>query len=127
MTKYKEITVSFSDALKRLGEALVLEKNDIVRDSAIQRFEFNFELAWKTIKAYLEEQGVSCTSPRECFREAYHQGLIEYENIWLEMIEMRNEIVHTYNIKTAEKIYARLNEAFSAMKLLLERLEKTQK
>ena len=59
--------------MTRLAQALALPKDDIVRDSAIQRFEISFELCWKFLKAYLEEEhNASCTSPRTCFRAALH-------------------------------------------------------
>lgn len=38
------LTTDVRAALERLGEALREPKNDIVRDAAIQRFEFSFEL-----------------------------------------------------------------------------------
>ena len=35
-------------AKTRLEEVLRQERNDFMRDSTVQRFEFGFELAWKT-------------------------------------------------------------------------------
>ena len=103
-----------------------MEKNDVVRDSAIQRFEFTFDLAWKTVKTYLGGQkGVVCDSPKDCIREAYAQGLIAYDDAWLAMTDMRNETVHTYNEEVAEKIYARLPDALQKYQTLLELLKGT--
>lgn len=111
MNKFTAQLQQFEQAIGRLNEALQLEKNDIVRDSAIQRFEFTFDLAWKTVKTYLSEQkGVICASPKDCIRAAYAQGLIAYDDAWLAMTDMRNETVHTYNEAIAEKIYAQLPE-----------------
>jgi predicted transcriptional regulator len=45
-------------ALERLGEALHEPKTDIVRDAAIQRFEFSFELFWKTLKVRADSEGL---------------------------------------------------------------------
>ena len=42
-------------ALTRLEGALAQPVNEFVRDSAIQRFEFTFELFWKSLKGYAEE------------------------------------------------------------------------
>jgi predicted nucleotidyltransferase len=65
MTKSASLRADFERATSRLEEALVLPKDDIVRDSAIKRFEISFELCWKFLKAYLEEEhNVVCTSPR---------------------------------------------------------------
>ena len=94
-----------------------------MRDSAIQRFEFTFDLCWKTIKAYLENQGIRCASPKSCFKEAFQQGLIKYEEVWLEMIERRNETVHTYNAEMAEAVYIRLQEFAKTFRQLHKVLE----
>ena len=71
MTKTEALVQQFSRALLRLKEVLNIPRNDIVRDSAIQRFEFTLDLSWKALKAYLEDKkGIVCASPKECFREA---------------------------------------------------------
>src|SRR5205823_11399118 len=73
--KTASLRSDFATAATRLEEALALPKNDIVRDSAIQRFEISFELCWKYLKAFLEdEHNVRCTSPRTCFRAAFKNG-----------------------------------------------------
>lgn len=120
--KFQEISAQFGQAVERLAEALALPKNDVVRDSAIKRFEIAFDLAWKALKAYLEDQGISCASPRACFREAFRQQLIGDEAIWIEMIERRDETVHTYNLETAEKIFNILPAVLKSLRDLSSRL-----
>jgi len=95
-------------ALTRLEAALVQPVNEFVRDSAIQRFEFTFELFWKSLKAYAEESGVEVYSPRDSVRTAFQLGLIQEHQDWLRMIEDRNLTSHTYNEVTAETIYSHL-------------------
>lgn len=119
MNKFAAQLAQFAQAIARLAEALQLPKNDIVRDSAIQRFEFTFDLAWKTVKTYLGEQkGVMCASPKDCIRAAYAQGIIAHDDAWLTMTDMRNETVHTYNEAVAEKIYAQLPDALQKYQAL---------
>ena len=109
MTKFEATIKQFENALTRFREVMAVPKNDIVRDSAIQRFEFTLDLSWKMAKAFLEEKkGVVCVSPKECFRESYRQGLIEYSDEWIKFVDMRNETVHTYKEEVAEKIYVYL-------------------
>ena len=127
MTKFEAVAGQFEQALKRMDEALRMPKTDIVRDSAIQRFEFALDLAWKAVKAFLEEkEGIRCTSPKECFREAYRQGLIEYSDDWLRFVDMRNETVHTYNQDLAEKIFLELPSVSKRMIELLDVFRKTK-
>jgi len=103
------ITEQYKKALLKLEEILKVEKSEIVRDSAIQRFEFTFDLAWKAIKVFLEEnKGIICRSPKDCLREAYQQGIIKYDDFWMEMVDLRNETAHTYKEETADKVYVLL-------------------
>ena len=63
----------------------------------VQAFEFTFELAWKNIKDYLYEQGIETTFPRVALKEAFNTQIIKDGHIWIEMLEKRNELSHTYN------------------------------
>jgi len=118
MTKLEAQQQQFNRALKRLEEVLVVEpKTDITRDSAIQQFELTLDLAWKTAKTYLEEnKGIICVSPKECFREAYRQGLLRYDDEWIQLADLRNETVHTYNEEIAERIFLQLPVAVDKFK-----------
>ena len=108
----------FENAVKRLQESYALPKSDIVRDSCAKRFEFSVELAWKTMKLYLNEKhGVSVQSPKSCVREAYRLNLINYEITWLKMIDWRNDLAHGYEESYADTVYENLTEV---MKLLNE-------
>jgi nucleotidyltransferase substrate binding protein (TIGR01987 family) len=95
-------------ALTRFEGALAQPINEFVRDSAIQRFEFTFELFWKSLKAYAEESGLEAYSPKDSVRTAFQLGLIQEHPDWLRMIEDRNLTSHTYNEVTAETIYSHL-------------------
>ena len=122
MTKYQAAMKEFDDARNRLEDVLREEKTEFIRDAAIKRFELVFDLAWKTIKAFLKEQGVSCASPMGCFREAYRQGILEYEDFWIEMVNIRNKTTHTYAAKLAEEVYAELPQTLIAFEKLAESL-----
>ena len=110
LSKLDNLLSQFEKAINSMRAALAQHKDEFVRDSAIKRFEFTFELAWKTMKAFLEEQGIRRESPRACFKEAFSQGIIEYEEIWLEILKLRNQTAHIYNENLAEEIYSRLPE-----------------
>lgn len=125
MSKLESVMKQFEKAIGRLEEALNMPETEIVRDSAIQRFEFTIDLSWKTVKAFLEERkGIVCTSPKECFREAYRQGIIGYEEDWLKLVDMRNETVHTYNEEIAERIYKELPNALKHFIALLASIKR---
>ncbi|KKS38263.1 MAG: hypothetical protein A3G49_02375 [Candidatus Sungbacteria bacterium RIFCSPLOWO2_12_FULL_41_11] len=127
MTKFQSLYEDFRSALERFDEILKEPKNDIVRDSAIKRFELVFELAWKTTKAYLEDyHNGTCVSPRECFREAFRIGLIEHDEHWIGMTATRNYTVHAYKQALAEKIYVELPQTLIMFKKLAEAFEKNK-
>src|SRR5207245_11184301 len=107
MPTAQSLGVDVEKAVARLDEALALPKDPIVRDSAIQRFEISFELCWKFLKAYLEEEhNASCTSPRTCFRSAFRHGVIDDDPFWIDVTALRNYTVHTYNEQLADYVYS---------------------
>lgn len=123
MTKFDAVKKDFEQAIKRLEEILRKPKNDTNRDSAIMRFILVFDLSWKTIKAYLEAIGKECSSPRGCLEEAYQEKIIKYDDLWLDLINWRNNAVHTYNEKLADRLYADLPPALKKFKELEEALK----
>jgi nucleotidyltransferase substrate binding protein (TIGR01987 family) len=120
VTKAQSLRADLARAVARLDEALALPKDDIVRDSAIQRFEISFELCWKFLKAYLEdEHNASCTSPRTCFRAAFRHGVIENDPFWIDLTVLRNYTVHTYNEELADYVYSRLAQTVRRFRSVL--------
>jgi nucleotidyltransferase substrate binding protein (TIGR01987 family) len=120
VTKSQSLRADFVRAVTRLDEALALPEDPIVRDSAIQRFEISFELCWKYLKAYLEEQhNALCTSPRTCFRSAFKHGVVGDDPFWIELTVLRNYTVHTYNEQLANYVYSRLGEAARRFRTVL--------
>ena len=124
MIKYNAVKIDFTAALLRLKEVLALEKTSVTRDSAIQRFEFTLDLAWKAIKAFLEEyRGIRCTSPKGCLKEAFLERIIEHDEFWLELVDLRNDTVHTYKEELAENVFKKLPNAVQYFENLLMRLD----
>ena len=85
--------------------------DDLAREGLIQRFEFTFELSWKTLKDYLEHEGVILeqATPRATIKAAFSSRLIPDGGAWIEMLEHRNLLSHTYDEK-------RFNEALKAVR-----------
>ena len=120
----KELIEQLTKAVKRLEEVLALEKTIVNRDASIKRFEMAFDLSWKTIKWFIEEKkGAICRSPKGCYREAYTQGLIEYERKWLSMTDDRNAAAHTYKEAFAEQMFTELPEYLQLFQKLIKKLQ----
>jgi nucleotidyltransferase substrate binding protein (TIGR01987 family) len=103
-----------------LGEHLA---SPIVRDAAIQRFEYTFEVVWKAAQAYLHEgEGLVVGSPKGVVRLALQVGMLGEEDarLALAMVDDRNLTVHAYNAAIAEAIAQRLVGYASLMSRWLE-------
>lgn len=114
MKRYEERKQEFSNATERLKEALQNEENDIVIDGTLHRFEFTFELAWKTMKDYLEYSGIidGIGSPREIIKTAFSSGLIEDGESWIKMMLARNSLSHLYDEDKSREIYREIKETY---------------
>ena len=110
----------FKKAVDRLDDAVRQEKNEFLRDSVIQRFEFCIELAWKSSKLAM---GVATAAPKDVVREMAQSGYIEDVAIWLAAIDMRNLSSHTYKEDLAEQVYAFACSFVPQLKSLVARLE----
>lgn len=101
----------FKEAYSRLKEAINIKKeSDIKRDAVIKRFEFSYELLWKTYKKIARLQKLDYFNPKACFQFAFKSGLIEDEELFLEIIDARNKTTHVYSEEEAEKIYNFIKE-----------------
>jgi nucleotidyltransferase substrate binding protein (TIGR01987 family) len=99
----------YKRAVERFKEVMLQPRTDIVRDSAIQRFEFSSELAWKLMKAHLEEKGArEIYFPKDIIRNAFQAGIIKDDPRWLDMVDARNKTSHIYSEAMAEKVYQQL-------------------
>ncbi len=119
----KSVLRSYEKALMSFGKALKQPKTEWVRDSAIQRFEYTFELAWKSIKRFAQKEDMECHSPLQAFRAAFKLGWIEDDGTWLDMRDDRNRTSHTYNESTAEDIYSHLQKYETKLNSLLNCLK----
>lgn len=108
----RETFLQFGKALLRLEEALLrsADQDDLVIDATIQRFEFTFELCWKSMKKFLIEEGLDATTPRQVLQYAYGNKWIHNEALWLGMLQDRNLTSHTYREEQARQIYTRIHK-----------------
>ena len=123
MTKLENLIKNLKKANKRLKEAVELSPTRIHKDATIQRFEFTFELAWKTIQEYIRDQGFNCISPKNCIREGARLEIIDGVEKWFEFLDNRNLIAHTYNEEIADKIYNQAIKFPKEVNILLKKIK----
>jgi len=114
MKRYEERKQELLNATERLKEALQEKESDIIIDGTLHRFEFTFELAWKTIKEYLEYSGIieGIGSPREIIKTAFANGIIEDGENWIKMMLARNSLSHLYDEGKSREIYMEIKEIY---------------
>ena len=105
----------------KLALANINETNDCIQQNGlnkiytmalIQAFEIVFELAWKTMKDYLEYEGIKTDTPRQTIKTAFLRNLIPDGQIWIDMMEARNKTSHTYNESLAKSLTNEITDKF---------------
>lgn len=105
------------DALEKGPSAL----NQLEKEGVIQRFEYCFELAWKCVKDFLEEGGLvfAAVTPRQVLKDAFAARILADGQVWIDMLDHRNLLSHTYNLasfeKAAETIHTRYLAAIAQL------------
>lgn len=102
-------------AFLRLKESTEKAVDDLDRDGVIQRFEFTFELFWKTVKILMEYEGFECAGPRSCIKEGARRGLLTEAELVLDMLEDRNKTSHIYDESTVKEIFERIKGQYTAL------------
>jgi nucleotidyltransferase substrate binding protein (TIGR01987 family) len=118
----------FANYRKALGqlEKFILkgELSELEEQGLIKAFEYTYELAWNTMKDYLDYQGIlDVAGSRDTIREAFKINLIGDGEEWMNMLISRNLTSHSYNEKTADEIAsAVINTYFALFKALESKL-----
>lgn|SRR5574344_1597137 len=120
--RFKQRFENFEKAQTMFDEMIMLIKsepnNKAYKMAVIQAFEMSMELAWKTLKDYLNYLQYNVQSPREVIKQAFAIEIIENGEVWLSMLEDRNLTSHAYDETKADEIvnkivneyYKNLNE-----------------
>lgn len=99
--RWKQRFSNFAKAFNKLSEIELDVDNklsDIEKEGFIQRFEFTHELAWNVMKDFLKEKGFQgIIGSKDATKLAFQNELIENGQVWMDMIDSRNQTVHTYN------------------------------
>lgn len=125
----------FIKALSQLREAVALAQqrplSKLEEQGLIQSFEFTHELAWNTLKDFLENRGTQTLyGSKDATREAFKTGLIENGEAWMDMVRSRNLTSHTYDEATAAQIISAIRNTyfaeFEALRIKLDPLKREE-
>jgi nucleotidyltransferase substrate binding protein (TIGR01987 family) len=130
--RWKQRFSNYKKALLRLAPIVECAKtrklNSIELLGIIKAFELCFELAWNVMKDYLLMKGImNIIGSKDSIRNAFQNGLITDGQIWMSMIDDRNQATHTYQEELAETISKNIIELYYAQFLVFENtMEKIQ-
>lgn len=124
--RWKQRFYNYQKALVQLTKFIEKgELSELEEQGIIKAFEYTYELAWKVIKDYYEEQGeVSIQGSRDALRLAFQRGLITDGDNWMKMIKSRIASVHTYNLEVAQQINQDIHDIY--FQLFIELKEKME-
>ena len=122
--RWRERHEFYQKALQQLtsGVAPYPNLNELEKDGAIQRFEFTFELAWKTLQDYFAQESgyADVKGPRTVLKQAVKDNLIADGHTWLQMLDSRNELTHVYDETESRQI---LDDVVNIYLHLLQQLD----
>ena len=111
--RWKQRFQNFEKAIMLLQDAVKKTSlSDLEKAGVIQFYELTFELAWKTVKDYLEDKNVEVKFPRDAMKEGFLYEIINDGEIWLDMLQKRNLMSHTYDEKNANLAYNLITEQY---------------
>lgn len=106
--RWKQRFQNYEKAFGRLVRAIEVVKatpdDDLLQSGLVQTYEYTFELAWKTLKDYLESEGFLLRSPRETIRQGFQSGFIANAEDWLQALADRNLIDHIYDDEVMARV-----------------------
>ena len=123
---------SMDRALKFADKRLCLEdideeEKEVIRAGVVQNFEFTYELCWKFMKRWIEEnistEIADGVTRRELFRLSAENRLIIDVGKWMECHNARNKTSHTYDENIADEVYQTAVEFLQLAKDFLAQLE----
>jgi len=124
--RWEQRFANYRKALARLQKFIDKgELSELEEQGLIKAFEYTYELAWNTIKDFLEYKGqTDIYGSRDAIRKAFELGLIDDGESWMDMLKSRNKTSHTYNEETAREIcQAVVTVYYSLLKQLKVKLE----
>jgi len=115
--RWKQRFQNFDRAVTLLREPIardVTTLSDLEKEGTILRFELAFELAWKTLKDYLEHEGriIAPITPRNVIKEAFAARVLRDGQVWIDMLDQRNLLSHTYDSATFDKTVLAIRDRY---------------
>lgn len=107
---------NFDRAFLLLNSAVneVADLSELEQEGLIQRFEYTFELAWKTLKDYLTDNGIEIAevTARNVIKESFSAGILPNAEIFIAMMRARNQLAHGYDFTFFKQAIIEIREHY---------------
>jgi nucleotidyltransferase substrate binding protein (TIGR01987 family) len=111
--RWKERFQNFEKTFLYFEKAVEQETyNELEVGGLIQAFEFSFEMGWKTVKDFLNEQGIKAEFPRDTIKTGYKNKIILDGHLWIKMLNNRNDFSHDYNREFVSNIAEQIRNVY---------------
>jgi nucleotidyltransferase substrate binding protein (TIGR01987 family) len=123
--RFNNLKKAFLQFEKAINLSEERDLSELEQQGLVQDFEYTHELAWKTLKDFLEYQGdTEVYGSRDASRKAFQLGLLKDGDVWMDMIKNRNLSSHTYNEETVEEIvYSIKKNYYPAFQEIIKKLD----
>ena len=119
--RWKQRFQNFDKAFVLLRSAFddkkIADFSQLEQEGIIQRFEYTYELAWKTMKDYLQDNGIVILSEitaRSVIKEAFSAKIIADGQVWINMMLHRNLLFHSYDFEKFREVLKAIDEHYLA-------------
>ncbi len=111
--RFQNFESAYQILTRRLEEYQSNPHSEAFQMALIKAFEIMQELCWKTLKDYLEDEGVAVKpNPKDTIRHAFQNELVAKPEVWMESIKNRNRTTHTYNKETLHEVLRYVRDEF---------------
>ena len=126
-TQLKRVLSRLNEMLRKYESSAGYEPIivDALCEATIHRFFCSLEVAWKTCKRHLSEQGfleASTGSPKSIMRLAFSNGLIADATPWIRYIDARQNTAHDYSEEKLDAVIEVVASFFTDAVALYEKM-----
>jgi nucleotidyltransferase substrate binding protein (TIGR01987 family) len=112
LQSFQRALIHLDQAIKSTEDKDISEFTDLEIQGTIKCFEMTFDLAWKTLQDYLEEQGYALKGPKNTIQQAFKDNLIKDGDEWAKMLDSRNKAAHAYDGDLALEVLEKIRNSY---------------
>lgn len=106
---YTSLRKALAGLARAIDRSVPASADEELRDAAILRFEYTYELCWKMLRHRMMAEaadpgGVGAMSYRELIRKGAARGFVADPSAWMRYRELRNLSSHTYDEAKADEV-----------------------